>query len=97
MSLLGRKDDVGKLRLSLLPAAPLIEVARVLEYGAKKYGDRSWMYLENAQERYTDALMRHLFARQMGERFDPESKLLHAAHIATNGLFLTYFEGLCGK
>lgn len=62
------KADTGKVRMSLLTGqfrCALAGIARILTFGAKKYpdpetGDRSWVGVENAVERYTDAFERHM-------------------------------------
>ena len=82
----GRKDDLNKVRLELLPWDALEEVGRILTYGAEKYGPNQWRGV--AQERYIGALLRHLSAYQRGETYDPESGQLHLAHLATNALFI---------
>lgn len=89
------KFDQGKTRMSLLIAgiAPSIKaVADVLTFGAKKYAAHSWQTVENGEERYLDAMYRHLNAVHSGERVDPESGMLHWAHIACNAMFLLWFE-----
>lgn len=89
----GKKNDDGKLRFDLLPPEFEEAVTEVLTYGAKKYGENNWKQVENATERYYAALRRHLNAWRQGEISDPESGLDHLAHVATNVLFLMYFEG----
>jgi len=88
----GQKHDAEKLRMDLLPFEALEAVAEVLTYGAEKYADDNWKKVENAERRYTAALLRHLAARERGEATDTESGLLHAAHMATNALFILWFE-----
>lgn len=83
-----KKQDAGKTRLSLLPFGALEEIGLVLDYGANKYKPGGWRTVDNAVERYRDALLRHLFAHLQGEDVDPESGLRHLAHAATNALFL---------
>lgn len=85
------KYDGGKLRWGLLPWVSVEWVVKVLMYGAQKYDDHSWQNLENAEERYLDALTRHLVEIQKGRVIDPESKLPHIAHVACNALFLVYY------
>lgn len=85
----GVKHDTGKPRPTLLVmslAEAVNEVAKVLTYGAAKYDDDNWRKVPNGVTRYTDALLRHLLAEAMGEEYDPESELLHAAHTAANAL-----------
>ncbi len=73
------KHDTGKVRVGLLPADVLLLVARVLTFGAVKYGARNWEK-GLGWSRIHDALGRHLLAWQMGERYDPESGLPHLGH-----------------
>ena len=82
----GVKHDLGKPRPSLVlgtMAKAINEVTKVATFGAEKYSDNNWLLVENAKQRYTDAMYRHLLA---GEGFDPESGLRHAAHAAWNAL-----------
>ena len=88
----GMKDDFAKLRMELVDPEFMEEIAKVLTYGAKKYADDSWKKLENPSKRYIGATMRHLFARLRGEKCDPESGFPHLYHVATNLMFLMYFE-----
>ena len=87
----GLKFDSGKPRWSLLMkgcAKALRGVVNVLTFGAKKYSEDSWRGVANGQERYRDALYRHLNAIEGGEVIDPESGESHWSHVATNALFL---------
>jgi len=88
----GLKYDTGKLRYSLVPPVAIKGIAEVLTFGASKYGKDNWQLVDNAEERYLDALYRHLEAYRAGESHDPESGLTHLAHAATNVAFLQYFE-----
>lgn len=88
----GIKHDSEKIRMDLLPFEALEAVAEVLTFGAKKYTDNSWQTIENGDARYRAAMLRHLAARMRGEARDAESGLLHAAHMATNALFVLWFE-----
>jgi hypothetical protein len=91
----GRKADDGKIRMELLPMDALVEVARVLTHGAKKYAPNNWQEVPEAKERYTGALLRHLAAWRCGERIDGESgddRLRHIAQVACNALFLLWGE-----
>ena len=88
----GLKFDSGKLRYSLIPPAALAALAKVLTFGAEKYAPNSWQTVENGEERYLDALMRHIEAYRSGESIDPESGLSHLAHAACNVAFLLHFE-----
>ena len=89
------KFDFGKPRWSLLTqglAKSLAGIVAVLTFGAKKYAAHSWRNVQNGQERYKDALYRHLHAIESGELLDPESGCSHWSHVATNALFLHELE-----
>ena len=88
----GIKHDGDKIRMDLLPFEALEAVAEVLTHGARKYSDIGWQTVENGERRYLAALLRHLAARERGEMTDPESGLLHAAHMAADALFILWFE-----
>ena len=82
------KADAGKPRPSLLEPELFYEVARVREYGVKKYGDKdNWKRVE--AERYHDALLRHALACLHDPyAVDEESGLLHLGQICCNAMFL---------
>lgn len=83
----GIKYDEAKPNYSYLPAFALDEVAKVMTYGAKKYG--GFNYLQGiSYTRLLSASMRHCFAYLRGEDLDPESGLPHWAHLAANALML---------
>ncbi len=85
----GAKLDGGKNRLALVLGGfslALLEVGEVGTYGANKYSPNGWKAVENGVERYTDAMLRHLFAEMSGELRDKDTELLHAAHLAWNAL-----------
>jgi hypothetical protein len=83
----GIKHDVGKPRTDLLPFDALVEVADVLDYGARKYADRNWER-GMAWGRMFGAALRHLFAWASGQERDPESGRLHLSHAACCVLML---------
>jgi len=87
----GLKHDDGKQFAAIpyqeFPHA-LREVVKVATFGARKYVRGNWVHVENAQERYMDALHRHLLAHHGGEQHDAESGLTHLAHAAWNMLAL---------
>jgi hypothetical protein len=64
----------------------------VITHGAKIYSDNGWKTLENAEERYFAAMMRHIAAHRRGEMFDEESKLSHLAHAGACLLFLMWHD-----
>lgn len=82
------KADVGKPQLRLVPTEIINCIARVREYGNKKYGDpENWKTVE--KERYIDAMFRHLLAYVNDTNGkDEESGLPHLWHIAANVAFL---------
>lgn len=86
------KADGGKARLTLVPLQILTDIARVREYGLKKYGaSESWKEVEI--ERYRDAMMRHMVSYiNNPQGTDAESGLPHLWHLATNIAFLCEME-----
>ena len=88
----GRKDDQDKNRLDLIEPEFIEGVGKVLTFGAKKYEENSWQKVENAENRYYAAAMRHLLAWRRGEKIDPESGLSHLDHVACNIMFLQHFD-----
>lgn len=89
---LGRKDDIDKPLYRLLPTRGIRCIVDVLTFGAKKYAPNNWKHVDNATERYTDAMLRHIFAWMDGETHDPESGLHHLGHAGCCLLFLMHFE-----
>lgn len=88
------KHDAGKIPMELLPAPALEEIARVLQFGAKKYA--AWNWAKGfGWTRLAGAALRHLFAWVNGEDRDPESGLSHLAHAGCCILFLITHER-CG-
>lgn len=87
-----KKFDNDKLPMGLTDPEFDKALAEVLQFGAKKYAPESWKKLEGAEQRYMDALLRHINAHRRGEYADSESGLSHLAHAACNLMFLMYFE-----
>lgn len=85
------KLDSDKVPLELLPFESLIEVGKVLAFGAQKYGRYNW---RQGMEwtRLVGAILRHLSAWMLGEDKDPESGLSHLAHAGCGILFLLAYE-----
>ena len=76
----GRKFDSEKPMLYLLPPKSINEVGKVLTYGAQKYDPENWRKVDDLQNRYTSAALRHIFAHMEGEEDDKETGLSHLAH-----------------
>ena len=76
----GRKFDSEKPKLYLLPPKSIIEIGKVLTYGAEKYDAENWRKVDDLQNRYTSAALRHIFAHIDGEKLDEETGLSHLAH-----------------
>ena len=88
----GLKYDSAKPKMNLLPPKALIEVGKVLTFGAEKYGPENWKELEDLQNRYTAGALRHIFAHMDGEQLDPESGTSHLAHALCCLLFKLEIE-----
>lgn len=84
----GSKHDTGKPLMGAVPPNALLAVARVLTFGAEKYGRDNWRQVENAETRYLDAALRHINAYQRGEAVDPESGESHLAHAVCSLMFM---------
>jgi len=83
----GAKLDAGKPDASLLLmfGQALTAVSQVGTFGAVKYTRGGWQDVPDGQQRYTAALLRHVFEEHYGP-IDPDSGLLHSAHAAWNAL-----------
>ena len=92
----GRKYDGDKAKLYLLPPKSILEVGKVLTYGADKYDAENWRKVDDLQNRYTSAALRHIFAHMDGEADDQETGLSHLAHAMCCLLFKLEDE-LLGK
>jgi hypothetical protein len=86
----GKKNDAAKLGVHLLPPGPLCEIAKVLDFGAKKYDPWNWSK-GMAWSRLYAAMLRHLWAWWRGETLDPETGLNHLAHVGCSVLFLLQY------
>lgn len=69
----------GKPPLHLLAGEWQLEVARVMDYGAKKYAPNNWRKGGPWCE-HLASVQRHILAFQNGEDKDPETGLSHLAH-----------------
>jgi hypothetical protein len=86
----GLRFNEGKTRHDLTPAFAQEQYARVLSEGAKKYAPRNWEQ-GMAWSKVSASLERHLQAFKRGEDYDPETGVLHTAHIMCNAGFLTEY------
>lgn len=88
------KADAGKPKVSLVPPQIIYDIARVREYGNKKYpegGPDNWREVEI--QRYRDAAYRHLLKYiEYPHDVDAESGLPHLWHLACNVAFLCELE-----
>ena len=85
------KLDDGKPRLDLIPSIPLMELAKLYAYGARKYSDHRWR--EGMDwSRIIASLFRHLVKYNGGEDIDPDTGLSHATAIAWNAFALIEYE-----
>lgn len=75
----GVKHDEGKPDLSLISYEMLSEVAKVREFGTKKYSRDNWRKGFKVT-RSCAAALRHVYQFLSGETYDKESGLLHIAH-----------------
>lgn len=88
----GKKYDNDKLRWSLLPLGALQDVVKVLEFGAKKYAPDNWKYVDQAEERYWNAAMRHIVAYKLESPTDSETGLSHLAHAVCCLLYIQQLD-----
>ncbi len=87
----GLKFDFGKPPLNLLDRHALEEIAKVLDFGAKKYHEHNWR--KGIQfSRLTGAALRHILAFNDGEDTDPETGVSHMAHAGCCIMFLIWME-----
>ena len=87
----GIKFDQGKPRYDLIPPEIEEAIAKVLTFGAAKYGDRNWELGMDWGRAYA-ALRRHMGAWWGGENNDPETGMPHTWHAAGCIAFLVAFE-----
>lgn len=83
----GLKYDEGKPKawafVSNFPLA-LQKLAELDTFGAEKYSPGGWREVENGQERYMDAFMRHALKLASGEEIDEETQMPHKASMIWN-------------
>jgi len=88
----------GKVRFELIEPDFEEGIARVLTFGATKYGPENWKSSYNT-EKHNEfvagchaSLRRHLHSIRIGEWLDAESGLPHVDHVACNLMFIRYYE-----
>jgi Domain of unknown function (DUF5664) len=85
----GTKHDASKEPLDLIPYEALQEIAKVLDFGAKKYARANWAKGIN-YSRLISAILRHVNQFNAGEDVDPESGISHMAHAGCGIVFLLW-------
>jgi hypothetical protein len=83
----GTKNDAEKTMFQLLTWTFIEDIAKVMTFGAVKYGDYNWQQGIKTS-RLWGAVFRHLVAVLKGETEDKESGISHLAHAACNLMFL---------
>lgn len=86
----GVKYDTGKPLVGTLcrifPNA-LLEVGKCIEFGTHKYPEvDNWQRVDDAFNRYQDAMIRHLLKHNTGKEIDEETGLYHLSHMVWNAL-----------
>lgn len=87
----GRKDDKDKLRFDLISPFALEEIAKVLSFGANKYGDRNWEK-GLSYDRLLGAMYRHINAFQQGNIIDSDNGCHHMASVAFCAMAILHFH-----
>jgi hypothetical protein len=88
----GMKYDQDKPKFSLLKTEALLEVVKVLTFGAKKYSPDNWKVVPDSQQRYFDAANRHIWQWKQGEQYDGESGYHHLAHAMSSLMFIMQMD-----
>lgn len=86
----GLRFNKGKTMHELVPPFAQEQYAKVLTSGAVKYAKRNWER-GMAWAKVIGPMKRHVEAIMRGEDFDPETGVLHSAHVMCNAAFLTEF------
>jgi hypothetical protein len=85
-------EDAASLLCVTMPLEAMRhEVARVLEFGARKYQAHNWRK-GMRWSRLIGAAMRHLAAYERGELTDPETGLHHLGHFGCCIMFLLVYQ-----
>lgn len=73
-----------KLGFQSVPSSSIAYLAKAMNDGARKYGEKNWRESEVIMSIYLDATMRHLLSFMDGEDIAEDSKIEHLAHIMAN-------------
>lgn len=85
------KNDAEKPPMDLVPYPAILEIAKVLGFGARKYAAHNWRK-GMKWSRLIAAAERHIGAFKEGEDLDPESGLSHLAHLGCCVVFLLTYQ-----
>ncbi len=87
------RKNLGKVDLTMLPTIALVEEAKIMNYGARKYSRGNWEKLwgEETINVCMASAMRHMLKILDGEMIDEESGGFHAAHARANLAFILEF------
>jgi hypothetical protein len=88
----GVKYDIDKPKFSLMKHDALLEMVKVLTFGAQKYSPDNWRKLDDARTRYFDAANRHMWQWFSNERYDSESGYHHLAHAMASLMFIMQMD-----
>lgn len=99
MSDIALRFNSNKVELTRIPIDAQLEEARVWMKGSIKYPDvavdmANWEKLwgDRTLKICMDSLLRHAAAIMQGESNDPETGLLHAAHIRANAAMIIRYQ-----
>lgn len=63
------------------------ELYKVYEFGTEKYGRGNWKIVQDGENRFTNAMLRHFFKN--GD--DNETGINHQTHVAYNSIMRLYY------
>lgn len=95
-----KRNNKGKVDMTLLPTDALRAEARVWMHGEQEYGRDNWQKLwgDDTINVVMASLLRHAFAIMDGEVYDEKSGEQHAAHIRCNAaMLIRYFSSSSEK
>lgn len=92
------RSNAGKSPMNLVEPEFMLGVGYVMGEGAKKYAVDNWKRSLNTTKHDEwvqtchACMMRHALAAQMGEEYDQETGLSHMYHVATNAMFIDFYN-----